>query len=148
MQNLCWMPLLIRRQLPDAVKISYKVRHSIPAILWFIFLSVLVYMPGSDVPSIGWAERVHADKVVHFILFGVLFVLISIPVLRSGLEKGQKRKWLLITAAFIIVYGFITEVIQHYFIPGRTFDLLDWAADSAGVIAGFFFVKYLKKRFV
>jgi len=31
------------------------------------------------------------------------------------------------------------EFIQKFFIPGRSFDLLDWAADSIGALLAFWF---------
>ena len=34
------------------------------------------------------------------------------------------------------VYGIIMEYIQKYFIPNRSFDLLDIIADTIGSIAG------------
>lgn len=37
-----------------------------------------------------------------------------------------------------VVWGITTEYIQKLFIEGRQFDLVDWAADSAGAIIAFF----------
>jgi VanZ family protein len=33
--------------------------------------------------------------------------------------------------------GLTTEFIQKYLVPGRNFDLLDWAADSLGAFTTF-----------
>ena len=44
-----------------------------------------------------------------------------------------------------IVWGITVEFIQKFFIPGRDFDLLDWAADSFGVLIAYWLcVKILK----
>jgi VanZ family protein len=32
----------------------------------------------------------------------------------------------------VAIWGLATEFIQKYFVPGRSFDLLDFAADSTG----------------
>jgi VanZ family protein len=43
------------------------------------------------------------------------------------------------------VWGLLTELIQRYFIVNRTFDLMDWLADSVGVTVAFF---VSKRRFI
>ncbi len=137
---------LTRSRCPDIVKQPYKFRQFIPAILWFVFLSVLVYLPGSDVPSISWAERIHADKIAHFCLFGMLFILIALPFLKSYYTAATKKKYIILIGVLIILYGMITEIIQHYFIAGRTFDFWDWVADTTGVCVAWFVLGYLKKH--
>lgn len=97
-------------------------------------------MPGSDVPKIGWMQHLHADKAAHFILFGVLFILFIIPVWKSSLSPKRKDLWLIMIAVLVVLWGIITEVIQHYYIAGRTFDLWDWVADTAGVLYSIFIV--------
>lgn len=105
-------------------------------------------MPGKDVPSIGWGDFLHIDKIVHFVLFGGLFVLTSLPILKSSAAFRKKKNALLWTGILVVIYGLLVEIIQHYFIPGRTFDLWDWAADSTGVFGGVFFLRYLKKKYL
>ncbi|MCW3116545.1 MAG: VanZ family protein [Chitinophagaceae bacterium] len=45
------------------------------------------------------------------------------------------------------VYGIIMEYVQKYFIPNRSFDIVDILADTIGSIAGLFFATkvYLKR---
>jgi VanZ family protein len=38
-----------------------------------------------------------------------------------------------------IVYGIAMEIVQKYFIPFRSFDLMDILADGIGCVAGYFF---------
>lgn len=47
--------------------------------------------------------------------------------------------WIMILAS---MFGLAIEFIQKYFVTGRTFDLLDWAADSFGAIVAFFYCRY------
>ncbi|MCO6498683.1 MAG: VanZ family protein [Chitinophagaceae bacterium] len=120
----------------------------LPAIIWFIILCFLFYLPGKEVPSIGWMERLHVDKAVHFFLFAVLVFLVFKPLLFSDATVSFKNKWLVIIAAAAVIYGIVTEFIQLYFIPGRSFDIWDWVADSCGVIITVYLVrKFLKAYF-
>jgi VanZ family protein len=42
------------------------------------------------------------------------------------------------------IWGLTTECIQKYFVPGRFFDMMDWASDSLGALIAFWFCR---KRF-
>lgn len=46
-----------------------------------------------------------------------------------------------------VLYGIITEFIQHNFISGRTFDIWDWVADSLGVGIAILFIQRIKSAF-
>lgn len=98
-------------------------------------------------PSSGWFERFSLDKLAHFILFFVLIVLFSVPVLKSSLSRKKQSQTILYFAIAAIVWGVITELIQGYFIPNRDMDLKDWLADSAGIIVGFFLIQSIKASF-
>ena len=60
--------------------------------------------------------------------------------------------YLIRIALAAIVWGITVEFIQKFFIPGRDFDLLDWAADSAGVLIAYWLcvkiLKYFEKKAV
>ena len=38
-----------------------------------------------------------------------------------------------------IFYGVVMELVQKYFIPFRSFDLMDILADGVGCVAGYFY---------
>jgi len=46
-----------------------------------------------------------------------------------------------------IVWGITVEFLQKYFVIGRDFDLLDWAADSVGVLIAFLLCREIIKKF-
>lgn len=102
-------------------------------------------MPGSDVPSLGWMENLNADKAAHFVLFGILILLTFLPILKSAFSEKTKKQYLYVIALSAVAWGLLTEVIQHYFIAGRTFDLWDWVADSAGILVGVWIIVTLRK---
>lgn len=110
------------------------------AVLWLLFISVLFFLPGSSLPSGGLFDLPYFDKGVHAGFFGVLLFL-----WRFYFGPAEKFNWLLLLLAFC--YGMGVEVVQHYFIANRTFDLSDVAADMLGAAAGVFFWTrwYIKK---
>ncbi len=89
---------------------------------YFIYLAIaisliILFKPGGDGPL----PFPQADKVVHATTFALLAL---------GLW-WRKVSWKLILAASA-AYAVSSEIIQHFFIPGRDFELLDIAADTAG----------------
>lgn len=110
----------------------------------------MFFMPGKDIPSSGfwvWLNKIYFDKIVHFGLFFVLIVLIAIPILKSHLTAVSKLRAIIGFAFLAIGFGIATEFIQDRFVSGRSFDLRDWAADSLGVVAAFYFIQRIKTAF-
>ena len=110
------------------------------AFSWLLFISVLFFLPGSDLPKSGLFDLPFFDKCVHFGFFAILIFL-----WRFLFSSDKKFTWLLLLLA--LCYGFGVEVIQHYFVSNRSFDLLDVAADMLGAAAGLVFWtrRYIKK---
>lgn len=114
-------------------KISFK--KFLPGIAWFFVVGILTLMPGSDMPKVGWLSRIwHFDKIVHAGLFGGLTFLFCMPYFKFIGSNRQKINFFIRVSLAVIVWGITVEFIQKYFVPGRSFDLEDWAADTAGVL--------------
>ena len=64
-----------------------------------------------------------ADKVVHI----TTFALLALGLL------WRKISWKLILGG-LFLYAVASEIIQHFWIPGREFDLLDIASDTVGIL--------------
>ena len=126
-------------------KISFK--KFLPGIAWFFILAILTLMPGSDVPKVSWLDNIkNFDKIVHAGLFGGLTFFFFLPYFKSGISFRQKINSLIRISLAAIVWGITVEFLQRFYIPGRDFDLLDWAADSAGVlIASWVCIRIMKK---
>ena len=76
-----------------------------------------------------------ADKVVHALMFGFLTVVVL-------LETMKRHKWQPVSLVEIGVISFICalfgigiEILQHAMGLGRSFEILDILADSAGAMA-------------
>lgn len=86
---------------------------------------VILYF-ATSVPSESSGQAFVAnDKIMHFAAFGILAIFLSFS------EKFSKLQWPM-TISF--VYAAMIEIVQ-FFIPYRTFDLLDLAAGALGVFA-------------
>ena len=117
----------------------------IPGIAWFFLVLVLLCLPGSDLPTVDdWLNKIYFDKWVHTGLFAVLGFLFMLPFIKSFINKKEKWHFLVRIAIATSVWGLTTEIIQKYFVPGRSFDLFDWSADSIGAL---FALLYAKIRF-
>lgn len=114
----------------------------IPGILWFLVIMVLVCLPGDKVPSPKFLLDINFDKIVHISMFGILLFLFFYPLSRSAMNKKQKLKWLLILFLGTVAFGYITELLQLFFIPNRSYDLVDFAADSLGALLAFGFCRW------
>ncbi len=75
-----------------------------------------------------------SDKTAHALVFFVLAFLYSHT---AGKGYGVKE------ASLLIIFGLLIELIQ-YLLPWRSFSLLDWLADIAG-IAGYEIIHRLKR---
>lgn len=127
------------------LKISFK--KILPGIIWLIIIVILLSLPGSAFPSKNWMSKIWLDKWVHIFLFGMLTILFCLPLLYN------KEKLLLHSIMYIIVatlisimVGVIMEFVQKYFIPNRSFEILDIAADSIGSIIGCVFCMQRYKK--
>jgi VanZ family protein len=88
-----------------------------------VIISVLAVLPDYDnLPELAS----FSDKLNHVAAFAVLFILFE-PA-HPGLDTS-KRFFLL------FFYALMIEIVQ-YFLPTRTADIYDIAADTAGILVG------------
>lgn len=98
-----------------------------PPLLWAGVIVFATSIPTNRVPH----QLTPFDKVIHFLMYFGLSVLLTRWVLagRSGLRA------VVISAAAAVAFGAADEWHQE-FIPGRSSELADWIADSAGAVVG------------
>ena len=115
----------------------------LPALLWTIFIFILLIIPGSDLPTASFLDLIYFDKWVHVGLFAVMTFLWSFPFFKT--LKGNHFLFAFIGFSSDL-YGAAMEFVQKYFASGRSFDLIDIIADTTGCLTGFLFTVYLYKR--
>ncbi len=120
---------------------TLNISKFLPGIAWFLIVLVLICLPGKDVPETPLIEIPGFDKLVHVGLFGGIVFLFCMPFKKLDFSRQDKVNLFIKITLATCVWGLTTEFIQKYFIPGRQFDLMDWAADSLGAIIAFFVCK-------
>lgn len=90
--------------------------------LWPLVIAVLIFTASSR-SSVAGPKIPHFDKVVHFSVYGLL------GTLACRAMPGRRGAWWALAA--VSAYGATDEWHQH-FVPGRSTELADWVADTAG----------------
>ena len=109
--------------------LAKTVLRKIAAMAWWLLISILFFLPGSTLPQTGLFNFPYFDKLVHLGFFAVLLFL-----WRFSFGPHRKNTFFLLLAAF--GYGLAVEVVQHYLIINRSFDMADVVADMSGAVIG------------
>jgi VanZ family protein len=111
-----------------------RVLPWLPGAAWAAVIYWLSSQPSVPAPGIP-----HVDKAAHFGAYAVLGTLLAFAARRTGAP---------IAAAVVMgmLYGISDEIHQMY-VPGRSPDVVDWAADAAGVItACYLYTRWRSRR--
>jgi len=118
----------------------------LPITRWLAFLpaaawsALLLYIGRRDFgtgPESWWMPP---DKLLHFVLYGVLGALLG-----SGWHAAGRRP----SPALIVAAGALAGLYDEWyqqFVPTRSSDALDWIADGLGILAGFLLIAALQRR--
>jgi hypothetical protein len=119
----------------------------IPAIAWLIITTILLIIPGKELPQESWFDKVWLDKWVHIGLFSLLVWLWCRGALTGTKRGDQLRKIFYLVALLAFMFGTAMEFVQKYYVPFRSFDGGDIIADGVGAALGLFYSarKYIKK---
>ena len=121
------------------VKIS--IRSFWPGIVWFILSTIAFCLPGSTLPKSEWFAVIQLDKWIHVGIFSVMIFLWCLPLFHKAIIQPNLTKLLIWISMAFLSYGILMEFVQHFFIPNRSFDMGDIAADAAGCLVGFLLVR-------
>ena len=134
-------------KLLDRYRGSYNAKFLIPGIAWFFVMAILLFLPGSDLPQeVTWLDLIYFDKLVHSGIFFIAGILFCLPVMLSTLPVAAKRMICYLIVGLFIGWGILTEFLQLWFVPGRSFDIFDWFADSVGIVLGYLASVYLAHK--
>ena len=118
--------------LPNSIA-GWTMFFRIIFVLFAAFIAWAIYMANTGQPNIFIDFVKHTpygDKVGHFFLMGILALLANLALGYRRLSLGRVSLWLgsLLVLAFVV-----TEELTQIYIPRRTFDLGDLAADFIGI---------------
>ena len=104
------------------------------AVLFSLFIITIIVL--ADTGRLGILKIInqipYGDKAGHFILYGILTLLIDLTLIRSLPNRGPKLVTVICGLTLALLIG-LEEFSQQYF-PSRTFDLMDLTASYLGVI--------------
>ena len=110
-----------------------------PAVFWAILIFFVSSIPSLSGPDLGIALQ---DKWTHMIEFGIFGFLLQRSFVH--IYGNRFQSYLL---AFIIgaAYGGLDEIHQS-FVDGREADLIDFYADTIGILGGLALYYLIKQR--
>ena len=111
-------------------------RHFFPAILWGVVILLVISYPGENIPDSDLLDIQHIDKVVHFGLFAALGALLVYGFRKEHRGGRIRNKRLMQCIAFGIIYGILTEYLQHCCLSDRHGNVPDALANGFGTIFG------------
>ncbi len=114
-----------------------KVLFFVPAIIYYAIIFIL-----SSLRVKGQVSLPFLDKGLHMIEFALLGFLLSLGFFLS-FESSVRVKSAM-TLAIGILLGCLDELHQ-YFVPERSFEVLDMVADSIGIFIGLIIFYYLSR---
>lgn len=121
------------------------LRFNTFTILWTLLILVATCISGASNANIC---SNNTDKWVHAFLFGVLFLIMNVGFKKQNNHTKLKFESEKYAIAICIGFGLAIEILQ-YFLPKRSFSILDLLADSIGVGFGlglFYFIYKFNAR--
>lgn len=119
--------LLARK--PAGISLKYLA----PALCWGLFILIGTVLPGSDVPRV---LRNMNDKIIHATIYFVAFTLIYLAFIRYSFVNPISREFVWFIVLVCIAFGGMLELVQHYVVPSRTGDWMDFLANTCGSLIG------------
>lgn len=118
---------------------SYKpfVKYQSPALLWGLFICVILLLPSDNISSNLIIGYVPADKLIHFVLFGILGLLIRVGWAKYYSFFKNSLKPVIYTLILGLIWAIASEIMQGVLTDYRHMDILDMIANFAGILASF-----------
>lgn len=108
---------------------NYRFLSAIPIALYSLWIIYLSSLSSPNIPDFGFTWQ---DKVIHagaFFVYGMLLQLF----LSKTLQLKFGKKYILLFFLIGCLFG-ASDEIHQYFVPGRSSEVLDWLADTTGLL--------------
>ena len=94
-----------------------------------ILITLQSSFSGIPIPDMGIT---YTDKILHFIVFGILGFLITRGMRYSKIEYLKTRP--VLTAILLGCVFALSDEVHQAFVPARSAEVLDWVADFMGIV--------------
>ena len=102
-------------------------------IIWAVIILVLGLLPSSQFSE---AQYQYLDKIIHAILFGLLFILLTVGFIKQQVFPFLKQNVKTKVWVFCVLYGLIIELLQGTFFIERSIEFADVVANVVGASIG------------
>lgn len=113
------------------------LKYQSPALLWGLFILVLLLLPNEGIANPVLFLSIPADQVAHLVLFAVLGLLLYVGFIKYYRKRKTTSFLVLLTLSMGTIYGVLLEVLQWLFTQTRTFDLYDILFNVLGLLLSF-----------
>ena len=120
--------------------IGFVLRHRRTLVWgWTALIAIVMLVPGAVIPKVPeWSDLLTWDKLIHFTLFCVHVILVWLALSLRDRNPGISPGTYALLAAFIgMVFGGSLELMQALLPIGRSGNVFDFIADSAGCLAAY-----------
>ena len=117
-----------------------RLLYAMPLALYSLLIIYLSSLSSPNIPNFGFDWQ---DKVIHagaFFVYGMLLQLF----LAKTLGILSQNRYILPFLIIGCLFG-ASDELHQYFVPGRSCELLDWVADTTGLMLSFGVVVLFKK---
>ncbi len=123
------------------MKINPRIYH-ISLLLYCIAIFILSSIPGDNFPDV---EIEFSDKIVHLVVYAILFCLFFYSLKNQSKYVRLRELALEYSFAFTIFFG-LTDEFHQYFVPYRSSEFYDWAADITGALTMYLIFKFAGRK--
>lgn len=110
-----------------------KIKYFWKPILWLALICYGLFTPASSLPVKSFFRIPHFDKMVHFVLFFALCILLFRPF------KKLETKYYLWAPLTSIAFGASLEWAQRVLTVSRSSNIYDFFANATGILFALLF---------
>lgn len=116
------------------MSLIYIFIHYWKSIFVALCIMILSFAGANNFSEIPTFQLTYPDKIVHFLMYAVLALVLIIDYRRSTKTNRYNLGFVLCCFALPVIFGGVIEIVQSVYFPPRTGDWFDWVADIAGVL--------------
>jgi glycopeptide antibiotics resistance protein len=113
------------------------VKYQSPALLWGLFICVILLLPSDNISNNLIMGFIPSDKLIHFVLFGILGLFIRVGWAKYYSFFKNSLKPVIYTLISGLIWAIATEILQGVLTDYRHMDILDMTANFSGILASF-----------
>ena len=106
-------------------------------LFWLALICYSLFIPAKNLPLTPLFSIPHFDKMVHFVLFFVLCLLLIRPL------KSVELKHRFYAPFFTVLLSALLELCQHTISSSRNSNIYDFLANAAGALFATVFFRLL-----